>query len=47
MREEVPDRPDWDEYEAEQESIHRYFKRLGREYERMERLADEQRDENC
>ena len=47
MREEAPDRPDWDEYEAAEERIRRHFRRLGREYERLERLADEERDENC
>lgn len=45
MPEMMPDRPDWDEYEAEQEHIHRHNKRLQREYERLEYLADEQRDE--
>lgn len=45
MREDVPDRPDYDEYEAEQEQVHRHNRRLQREYERMESLGDEYRDE--
>lgn len=47
MYEIAPDRPDWDEFEAEQERVHRHNKRMQREYERLERLEDEQRDENC
>lgn len=47
MYETAPDRPDWDEYEAEQERVHRHNRRLQREIERMEQLADEQRDEDC
>ena len=43
MYEMMPDRPDWDEFEAEQERVHRHNKRLQREYERLEYLADEQR----
>ena len=37
--------PDFDEYDAELERVHRHNKRMQREYERMERLEDEQRDE--
>ena len=45
MLEMMPDRPDWEEYEAEQNRVHKRNKRLQREYERLEYLADEQRDE--
>ena len=45
MLETMPDRPDWDEFETEQERIHRRNRRLQREYERLEELGDEQRDE--
>lgn len=45
MYEMMPDRPDWDEFEAEQERVHRHYKRLQREYERLEELGDEQRNE--
>lgn len=45
MYEIAPERPDFDEYEAEQERVHRHNKRMQREYERMERLEDEYRDE--
>lgn len=45
MLEQAPDRPDFDEYEAEQERVHRHNKRIHREYERLERLEDEYRDE--
>lgn len=45
MLELMPDRPGWDDYEAEQERIHRLHKRVQKEYERMEMLADEYRDE--
>ena len=45
MPEIAPNRPDWDEYEAEQERVHRHNKRMQREYERLERLEDERRDE--
>ena len=45
MFEMMPDRPDWDEYEVEQERMRRHNKRLQREYERLEYLAEEQRDE--
>ena len=41
----MPDRPDWDEYEAEQERKHRHNKRIQREYERLESLGDEKRNE--
>lgn len=39
------DRPDFDQFEAEQERVHRHNRRLQREYERLERLEDECRDE--
>lgn len=45
MFEMMPDRPDWDEFEAEQERVHRHNKRIQREYERLESLGDEIRDE--
>lgn len=45
MYEMMPDRPDWDEFEAEQKRIHHRNRRLQREYERLEELGDEQRDE--
>ena len=45
MYEMMPDRPDWDDHEAERERIRRHNKRMQREYERLEYLADEQRDE--
>ena len=45
MFEIAPDRPDFDQFEAEQERVHRHNRRLQREYERLEHLADEQRDE--
>lgn len=41
MLEIMPDRPDWDEYEAEQERVHRHNKRLQREYERREQEREE------
>ena len=41
MYEIVPDRPDWDEYEAEQERVHRHNKRMQREYERLEQEREE------
>ena len=41
MLEIMPDRPDWDEYEAEQERAHRHNKRLQREYERREQGNEE------
>ena len=45
MFEMMPDRPDWDEFEAEQERVRRHNKRMQREYERLEYLGDEIRDE--
>ena len=45
MPEMLQDRPDWDEHEAEQVRVHRRNKRIQREYERLEYLADEQRNE--
>jgi hypothetical protein len=45
MFERMPDRPDWDEHEAEQSRMRHRNKRIQREYERLEYLADEQRDE--
>lgn len=45
MYELMLDRPDWDDYEVEQARVHRHNKRIQREYERLEYLADEQRDE--
>ena len=41
MFEMMPDAPDWDEFEAEQERVHRRNKRLQREYERMEQEIEE------
>lgn len=41
MNEIAPDRPDWDEYEAEQERVHRHNKRMQREYERLEQEREE------
>lgn len=41
MPEIAPDRPDFDEYEAEQERMHRHNRRLQREYERLEQERDE------
>ena len=45
MPEMLLDRPDWDEYDAKQERIRRHNKRLQREYERLEYLVEERRDE--
>lgn len=45
MYELMLDRPDWDEHEAELARVHRHNKKIQREYERLEYLADEQRDE--
>lgn len=41
MTEFAPDRPDYDEYEAELERIHRHNKRWQREYERLEQEREE------
>jgi len=41
MLEIMPDRPDWDEYEAEQERVHRHNKWLQREYERREQEQED------
>lgn len=41
MLEQAPDRPDFDEYEAEQERVHRHNKRMQREYERLEQEREE------
>lgn len=41
MPEIAPDRPDFDEYEAEQERMHRHNRRLQREYERLEQEREE------
>lgn len=41
MPEIAPDRPDFDEYEAEQERVHRHNRRLQREYERLEQEREE------
>ncbi|MGN0352427.1 MAG: hypothetical protein ACI4ES_12310 [Roseburia sp.] len=45
MIEQAPDRPDFDEYDAEMERVHRHNIRMQREYERLERIEDERRDE--
>ena len=42
MFEVMPDRPDWDEYEAEQERIHRHHKKMQREYERVEQENEDE-----
>lgn len=41
MYEILPDRPDFDDYEAEQERVHRHNRRLQREYERLEQEREE------
>lgn len=41
MHEVAPDRPDYDEYEAEQARIHKRYKRIAHEME----LEDERMDE--
>ena len=42
MFELMPDRPDYDEYEAEQERLHRHYKRLQKEYERIEQEKEDE-----
>ena len=42
MYEMMPDRPDWDEYEAEQERIRRHNKRIQKEYERVEQENEDE-----
>ncbi len=46
MIEQVPDRPDWDEYDAERERIHRHNIKMARRYERAEQEAERKREEN-
>lgn len=41
MPEIAPDRPDYEEYEAEQERVHRHNRWLQREYERLEQEREE------
>ena len=42
MFELMPDRPDYDEYEAEQERLHLHYKRLQKEYERIEQEKEDE-----
>lgn len=44
MLEQVPDAPDWDEYEAEMERIKRHHKRMAALIEREEKKEEEKRD---
>lgn len=48
MFELAPDRPDFDEYEAEQERRHRHLKRLEHFHELAELRGEEERErEDC
>lgn len=41
MNEIAPDRPDFNEYEAEMERVHRHNKRIQRDCERLEQEKEE------